>query len=673
MIVRITACTLAALLATNLLVGNQGTSAQSLSDRPRIGMNRSDVTAIVGRLSSGGEWHDDFKSYVSYLDSVWNDGSTQWEDLAMRSLGAAFIYSLRSKGNCCSGVSFSKTTAQYASQALHWATSLKNLDTAPPGFLVEHAYHSTFFVYDWINDTLDQGTVAAARAGAPQWSSEQHSRGFARKVLAGLACAGDGVDDGWCQSSYQGYSQYIRHETNGMVSRETQRGGTDGSWIQGLSYGLSYNAHHLALVEMGWRTANGISKASHYTTGAAGYWHGLGRLATYYVRPWAAPSSGAPDGHHWRYVKDVYSNADATPFSAAEDLVWWGMMRRELQGVDDDAAGLAAWYIAHRAYGGGADRRYWVHTKFLGPRNAERSPTQIGLPPQKAFKFGGWMWRTGWENRNDALLTVFGYEFSGFSSAVGSFSVDYMGPSIVLPGVGGHDVDTSWHGFANSVGAPENRSSAETSNPTGNDDYGFHRTYNPITPDFRQNTYADWLDRTEKFVGGEGNNDYGYLWVDRTRSMNSSTFSDQSAVGNVPKISGAARAFAVFLPKNPGTDTLRVIISDVMTTLDSKFEKRSVLYYSGTPTVDGAASAGPSRGNPSSTTGKTTYSGATTITARSGDPAANNRLWVRPLFPENSRVVLVNFRRNNEVEDSYGLMHGTSGFSTDIAGYIGHY
>lgn len=673
----------------NRLGAATATSPLTLNQHPRLGMSPSDMPAIVSRLRSGGEWNADFIEYVRYLESpaVWSSGSTAWADLGQWSMGAAFIYSLRTQGGCCTGVSFSRTAAEYAAQALTWSQRLISLDTAPPAHLVEHQYHSTFFVYDWIHPTMSPSARAGfvtywksldgfapllgAASGNIQWANEQLSRGTARKVLAGLACAGDGTDEAWCTSSYRTYDLYIRHPSDGMVSRETQRGGTDASWIQGINYGLSYDAHHLAIAEMGWRTANGLSKAEHYTPQQAGYWLGLGRLATYFQRPWAAPGSG-PDGRRWRYLKDVYTNKDFGPSEGSEDLVWWGLMRRELQGVDDDAAGLAAWNIAHRAYGGGQDPRYWIHTKFLGRNNAETGPDAIGLPLNKAFQFGAWMWRTGWTNLNDSLVTVFGYEFSGFRSAVGSFSIDYMGPAIVLPGSGGHDIDSAWHGFANTLGAPENRSTPETRDPENNDDYGFHRAYNPITPDFVQDTVADWLDRTERFVAPSGENDFGYLSLDRTRSMNGAVVNDTTQVGNTPKIASAFREFAVFPPANPGVDALRVVVSDRMTTLDPKFEKRWVLFYSGVPTVNGSASAGPSRGA-SGTTGKTTYTGATLISAVTGEATGNNRTWVQPIFPQSPRVVLVNFRRNNQVEDSYGTMHGTSGFDADHAPYVSSY
>ena len=662
-----------------------------LNQHPRIGMNRADLPAIVSRLGSGGEWNGDFQNYVRYLESseVWQSTSRAWGDLAMWSMGAAFVYTVRTQSGCCSGVSFSKSAPEYAAKARSWALSLISLDTTPPNYLGEHAYHSTFYVYDWIHDTLDSNAkagfinywktidtyaaLAGAESGNRQWANEQLSRGAARKVLAGLVCYGDGIDDAWCQTSYQKYGLYIRHAADGMVTRETQRGGTDGSWIQGINYGLSYDAHHLAIAEMGWRTANGIAKPAHYTPSDAGYWLGLGRLATYFTRPWAVSSSGSPDGRHWRYLKDVYTNKDFTPNQASEDLVWWGLMRRELQGVDDDAAALAAWNIAHRAYSGGTDPRYWIHTKFLGARNAEKDPATIGMPLNKAFRFGAWMWRTGWRNINDALVTVFGYEFSGFRSAVGSFSIDYMGPAIIVPGSGGHDFDSAWHGFANTLGAPENRSTPETNDPENNDDYGYHRTYNPITPNFVQNTVADWLDRTERFFAGDSTADYGYLRLDRTRSMNSVIVSDQTHVGNQTKIRNAIREFAVFPPDNPGTDPLRVVISDRMTTLDTRFEKRWTLYYSGTPVVDGSPTPGPARGNPSTAEGKTTYLGATTISAVTGEPTGGNKVWVRPIFPANPRVVLVNFRRDNKVEDPYGLLHGTSTFPVEDAPYVGSY
>jgi hypothetical protein len=553
--------------------------------------------------------------------------------------------------------------------------------------LVEHAYHATFFAYDWLHDAMSQedrtafvnywksidqyAPILGCEAGNCVWSNEQHSRGYGRKILAGLACNADGIDDAWCQSSYSRYYATIRNGTNGMVTRETQRGGTDGSFIQGLGYGESYDAHHLAIVEMGWRTANAITKSDHYQPLEAGYWIGLARYMTYMTRPWAAASPSDPDGYHWRHLKDVYAN-NSTPFEGQEDVVWWSLLRRELAGVDDDAASLAAWTLAHRTHEPD-DPRFWVHSRFLGAKNAELGPVAINLPLRKAFQPGQWQWRTGWSSRNDALVNVFGYEFTGFRSAVGSFSMDYLGPAIIVPGTGGHDFDDAWHGFANSLFSTENRSTIEASSAE-TEDFGAHRTNNCCTPDFIQNSGGDWLDRTEKFIGGDANSDYGYLWLDLTRSRNGTVAVDPPAIGSSAKVSSVIRSFAVFPPANPGVDSLRVVVADRMTTTDTKYEKRFTLYYSGTPSIDGVASAGPVRNG--STIGKTTYSGATRVTALSGEPTASGKTWVTPLAPASFKIVLVNFRRFGavwEVEDPYGLMTPVSSHLPENTPYVGGY
>src|SRR5688572_14781049 len=90
-----------------------------LNQHPRIGMNRADLPAIVSRLGSGGEWNGDFQNYVRYLESseVWQSTSRAWGDLAMWSMGAAFVYTVRTQSGCCSGVSFSKSAPEYAAKA----------------------------------------------------------------------------------------------------------------------------------------------------------------------------------------------------------------------------------------------------------------------------------------------------------------------------------------------------------------------------------------------------------------------------------------------------------------------------------------------------------------------------------------------------------------------------
>ena len=70
----------------------------SRNEHPRLGMNRAELPQIVARLSTGGEWRSDFQAYVNYIESVWNTQSTAVEDLSGWSMGAAFIYAVRSAG-----------------------------------------------------------------------------------------------------------------------------------------------------------------------------------------------------------------------------------------------------------------------------------------------------------------------------------------------------------------------------------------------------------------------------------------------------------------------------------------------------------------------------------------------------------------------------------------------
>ncbi len=241
-----------------------------------------------------------------------------------------------------------------------------------------------------------------------------------------------------------------------------------------------------------------------------------------------------------------------------------------------------------------------------------------------------------------------------------------------MPGSGAHDLDAGFGGFSNLLVAVENRNTYES--PSGQfDDYGDHRTRAYKTPDFIQNDLSDWLDRTELFHAVGATDDYGYLWVDRTRSMESTLSNDTSSTGVATKISAADRAFLIFPPATPGTDPLRMVVSDRMTTLDTKYEKRWTLYYSGVPSVNGTPSAGPSRGNPASTANKTTYAGASLITATQTAGGIDNKTWVTPLFPTAFSVVSVAFRQPGTIEDAYGLPVLASGYGTDHAAYVSTY
>ncbi len=511
------------------------------------------------------------------------------------------------------------------------------------------------------------------------WSAETTTRGFSRSITAALALYGDTVVAGgknatdWATEMIGWYGDAFSNQYDGMVNRESQRGGTDGSCIQGLGYGIDYCNNWLSTMEWAYRTSVAISKATFYGNSGRDYFKGIGRYINYMTRPF-------PHGSTRMFLKDLYGNADYQT-NGTELQMQLGMLRGELQGVDNDAASLAAWYIANR----GADsERRWVFSRFLAPSIVASSPATLAIPLSKAFQPGQWQWRSGWGSNNDTLVNVWGYEFSGFSSAVGNFSIDYMGPAIITPGAGGHDFDASWHGGGtNTLGCPELGRSTLQTGDDHLDDYGFQRAYNPIVPNLVADTIVDWLDRTERFHAIDATEDYGYLWLDRTRSFNGTLVSDGLANSLKVPASSVYRQFVVFQPASVGTNNLIVIVFDQMTVLSHSpiFQKRVHSYYAGTPSVAGASSntPGPSRG-PSGTTGKTTYVGGTpVISATMTADSTDNKTWHTPFCTSGGfDVVLTNFRRFDAsigwlYEDPYGRLTAGSSFQADFAKYIGFY
>ena len=101
--------------------------------------------------------------------------------------------------------------------------------------------------------------------------------------------------------------------------------------------------------------------------------------------------------------------------------------RRDLlAAIDSDQV---AW---HRPPGNATPRTLW---RKLGERTAKavtvtgevnwlrsHELATLGVPLSKALLPGQWQFRSGWASNSDTIVNVWGYEFSGFNSAVGNAS-----------------------------------------------------------------------------------------------------------------------------------------------------------------------------------------------------------------------------------------------------------
>lgn len=694
-----------------------GGTPLSRNEHPRLCMTLADLPSIGTTCSAGGGWTSSFQSAVTDIENnYWGGISTSDSSSLVYGISmAGLVYNLR-KAGVISGITFTKTNAEWLTKGVAWTAQLStNILTLQPARQVAHvSWYFWVCGYDWLHDGIDGATrtqyfsqhcivgvgndspfnlfdaivgfkaaaVGTAAGNNPrQWSAETMSRGFSRMITAALALQHDNLSAGGVNSNTWAteqinlwYDASFEHLYDGILNRESQRGGTDGSAIQGFgTYGQSYDHNWIVTMAWAWRPAQGLTKSAYYGASSRSYLRGMIPYYYYMLRQ-------QPHGSNKLYLKDLYSNAD-THAGEFETQMQMGHARAELQGVDDNAAALAAYFIANK---GIDSEKRWVFSRFLAPPITALSPAAVGLSLSKAFLPGQWQFRSGWLSNSDTVVNIWGYEFVAFNSAVGNFSIDYRGPAVITPGFGGHDFDTSWHGGGvNTLGCPEtNRTTIEASS-AAIEDFGFHRVYSPRVPDFIQNTVVDWLDRTERFHAADATDDYGYLWLDRTRSFNGDLISDGQ--GNALKVptNSVYRQFVTFQPAAVGTDPLIVFVFDQMTVKSHSpaFQKRNHLYYSGTPTVSGAggSSAGPSRGD-AGTTGKTTYTGGTPlITATMTADGCDNKTWVQPFCQTAAfDVVLVECRRFNaligwEYEDPYGRLTAGSSFSADIGKYGGFY
>lgn len=695
-----------------------GGTPLSRNEHPRLLMTLADLSSIGSNCSSGGAWGSSFQTAVTDIETnYWASISvTDANSLVYAFSMAGLVYNLR-KAGVVSGVTFTKTNAEWLAKGVGWLMqTLTNTTVHQPARQVSHIAWEFWIGYDWLHDGLSgaqrqqifsdmcvigvgadspyesYSAIVTFKQSAPgvqsslnnarQWNSEITTRGWSRAITAALAMKGDNLtagafnSDTWCSEIISWYDAAFDSPADGQLNRESQRGGTDGSGIQGFgTYAFSYDHNWNTTMAWAWRTANGISKSTYYGAVGRSYFRGMIPYTFYMMRQ-------QPHGSQKLLLKDLYSNAD-THVGEYEIQVQMGHARAELQGVDNSAAALAAWFIANK---GLDSEKRWVYSRFLAPSITAQSPAAVGLPLSKAFQPGQWQWRSGWLSNSDTIINVWGYQFSAFASAVGNFCIDYRGPAIITPGYGGHDLDTSWHGGGvNTLGCPElNRTTLETPEIHG-DDFGFHRVYNNFVPNLVAGTIVDWMDRTEKFHAIDATDTYGYLWLDRTRSFNKTGLTDP--LGSATKVGNDSvyRQFVVFQPPVVGTDPVIVFVFDQMTVLSHSpiFQKRNHTYYAGTPTVSGHSSsaAGPSRGA-AGTTGKTTYSGGTPlITSSVTADGCDNKTWHRPFcFTSAFDVVLVEARRFNalvgwEYETPYGIMSVGSSLpgGGDLTKYIGIY
>ena len=648
----------------------------SRDEHPRLALTLDNRATTKARVVSGGEWNSEFQTYITYLTdtAVWNSISTNAGLLSLWAAGAGFVYQMF-EGGAPSGITFpahADTQAEWGTKGVEWLMRVH--DTSQDTLVVE-SYRGHFFAYDWLHAVLSAGQkttlvgdwktyldadvkVQNSEATYPAYTNfnygdSEYSAKFGYWVLAGLASLGDGIADTWAQTGVDRYDFAFRNPAAGaqaQITKETARAGLDGGYIQGFNYS-GYIVPRVAPVEIGYRTALGISALTHYgDADTAGWVRGWVPYLVRMIRPWAKVSSG-PDGRAWLMAMELGGQIELAPFSSNQ-FRWPALLaRKEFQGVDQDTADLAAWFLSKRG-GDDTNEVEWVFTRFLGAKGTEKSPTTLSLAGDKAFSSGKWQWRTGWASINDALIQVSAFRFGALGGA-GRFTIDYGGPALPLGPARNHDFDNSPVRLGGNVLGFVDPTRTTLEVGAESDDYGYQRILYTTSASLAltASSNADYLDpATVKFrTTTDDSESVGYLSLDLARSYNSDAVSDgQSAI----KVSAYERKFIYFPPTTPGTDSVRLFLFDFATAKSTTYQKRQTFLSYAEPVIDGSAAAGPSRSG--STARKTTYTGATVISsAQSGTESGSTRLFITPLAPTGFEVVKVNYRYTDGVPTNY--------------------
>lgn len=675
------------------------TSPLGLNVHPRLFITSSDISTHATRVSTGGEWNSDFQTYVNTVQAYWNVdplgiGITRLPRLAM---GAAYIYQLFDNITGITWGGSSNTKAAWGAKAVTWLMATITVDPNlsqtywPPtrcaivatdwlwSLLTAGQKSSLLTWYKQVDtDAWIASTMADPNAGAlANWHNNQFLQAWTLKIMVGLVFSGAGIDDTWATNSYSAYNQVARG-TNGWNTKDTTRGGTDGSWSQGMGYGQSYDQFPMIACENAWRTANGLSRSTHYTPSAAGNIRGIPVLSGYRIRPRTLNGGSVVLG-----LKDFHANWDSYGYDDYSQCASIALAAYELDGVDQDRADFARWLRTNK-YNESSDPEWWIWTRFLGPKGTEKTGAQANMALNRQFATGEWHMMSGLlSSTNDTHVMVLGHKFATDTGSPGHFSIDYMGPVIVVPSAGGHDPDAvAAYGFANMMGAPElNRTTYEsTIEPfIVSEDMGFKRWYQR-GDDFnslQSNSLADFHDLSlARFHTPIGSEKATYLYLDQKRTYNTDTVNDNAFTGQSVKWVDPTRQFVVIQPATPGTDSLKVFIFDQgsVKVHSPEFHRRLCFYLPGDPTINGSESTGPSRGD-AGTTGKKTYTGASLVTLTQNTMGMDNKLWMRVYSPTAYNIVEVNYRRNNQVEDAYGIMRDCSSQGSDstLAPYCGTY
>lgn len=658
------------------------------TSHPRLLVTVQSLPTVKARLGSGGAQAADFRAWLSWLDSQYGTPEATHE-LAMDFAFAWLTYPV-------AGASYGHTRDEYGVKA-------RAILMAQIGQWPHDKAWGNPFAYDWLSASpsilsasdktqlMEQfKTIDATDGAGTTVDNTPVNYVFnsftpilrSQKMLYALASAGDGVDDAWASGVVDAFVRYFRDDratTNlqrGVTWAQSAYGGADGGFAQGADYGYEYTFLPLVFAEEGYRTAMGISKAVHYGTSETNLFRYLPKFTAWFIIPDAFPRAtnpALPDDYQWLFAKGHKQLYWEVPFPGDMKVrAALAAVRGLYDAIDPDMAGLARWLMAHRTGDlspdpyGTSQRYYMVPVRFLIEGDAtvaEKSPAEVNLGISAEHHQGWWTFRTSWDTNITDPYVMFSAQrkYAGLHSMTtnGDFQIYRKGPVVLRQGIGLHSFVGLSHAGAMMV-FPDR--TIQSSSPDDGSNLGASRWFfNPAN-----NLGTDWAPNSEGDTGGEtrflpalgGASDVNYVLANLTKAYDHTiegrTVSDRQG----PRLANYVRQFVYFLPANPATESVRVVVFDRATVLDTKFEKNWRMPLAGEPQfANGTVSAGPSRG-PDGTARKTHSTDTTILTATNKLYGADSKLWFTPLLPAARDVIkigkAVRVGETPMFEDMYG-------------------
>ena len=607
----------------------------------------------------------------------------------------AYLY-LVLKDGAIAGITPDYTAAQYGARAKAQILSL-----SASGLVASYWQASgpggaqSLLAADWIWDLLDSSDKAQIGAWAKLDTSSArelfNSQGVAQAstmLLGRLLFHGSGVETSWVGDVDTAYQQYFRESYaagtgyGGYTNTNSDYGAGDGGFCQGLLYGTAYTATELVVAEEGYRTAKGITKATHYGTSATDALRYYPRWFLHQLIPDAYPrttNGSYPNSYAWIWWKGEKCMWPQTTPHAGQPQSQLEAMTGLFEGVDSNMPGLAKWILQNRvslAASSGANTYYEVacvpHRFVIG--NPTTSAITPGTASEPVSKWHGRGWLTSrltWDNTiNEPWVSLTATQkWSGSHGMTwpGNLILHRKGPVMWMRG------DNEGHGFigkayaGSSMQFPD-RLIDHTTVVQGEDNFGSGRRHNSTGG--TEWPYSWGADRIGDMTGtvrtslASGSRNVDYAFVDLSRRYSSDKTNCRDYYDATGRISAYTREVVYFKPATEA-DPMRLFVYDEYTTLNKKYRPEAIWCPSTAATfVDGTTSSGPSRGL-TGTHGKTQSTDASVVTWNNG---LGSKAWLTRLAPTSNFRMMVAGGAGSTGDTYYGTAYDGSypqGDSTD--------